>query len=122
MTEKQKRGFALMSSEDVKALAAKGGANAHRNGKAHQFTSDEARAAGSKGGHARAAKARAFSTRENPSVPSPDDRTARAKRPRTPERRPRLAAHARGGCDGPPRARWRTTSTRRRSCARSRTR
>lgn len=45
-----KRGFASMDPEKQKMLAARGGRAAHLKGTAHKFTSDEARAAGRKGG------------------------------------------------------------------------
>ncbi len=45
-----KRGFAAMDPERQREIASKGGKLAHVNGKAHEFTSDEARAAGKKGG------------------------------------------------------------------------
>jgi uncharacterized protein len=44
------RGFASMNSDRQKEIARKGGRAAHEKGKAHEFTSDEARAAGRKGG------------------------------------------------------------------------
>jgi general stress protein YciG len=47
---KKKRGFAAMDPTEVSILARRGGIAAHRNGNAHEFTSDEARAAGRKGG------------------------------------------------------------------------
>lgn len=46
------RGFAAMDPEKVRAIASKGGRAAHRVGTAHRFTSEEARAAGRKGGNA----------------------------------------------------------------------
>jgi general stress protein YciG len=46
------RGFASMSPEKQKEIASKGGKAAHQKGTAHQFTSEEARAAGRKGGQA----------------------------------------------------------------------
>lgn len=47
------RGFAAMVDRDKLAeIARKGGKAAHAAGTAHQFSSDEARAAGSKGGKA----------------------------------------------------------------------
>ena len=49
---KKKRGFATMNPEQVRELARRGGAAAHRLGTAHEFSSDEARAAGRKGGSA----------------------------------------------------------------------
>src|ERR1700722_17782037 len=43
-------GFASMDSGKQKEIARKGGMAAHRKGTAHEFTADEARAAGKKGG------------------------------------------------------------------------
>ena len=45
-----RRGFALMSADRQREIARKGGKAAHEKGTAHQFTSDEAREAGRKGG------------------------------------------------------------------------
>ena len=53
---KKLRGFAAMSPEKQREIAAKGGKKAHEKGTAHQFTSDEARDAGTKGGFAAAKK------------------------------------------------------------------
>lgn len=47
---KRRRGFATLSPERRQAIARKGGRMAHASGRAHQFTTDEARAAGKKGG------------------------------------------------------------------------
>jgi general stress protein YciG len=44
------RGFASMSSSQQREIARKGGRAAHEKGTAHEFTSDEARNAGKKGG------------------------------------------------------------------------
>ena len=52
------RGFAAMDPQLVSELAKRGGKAAHRAGTAHQFTSDEARVAGRKGGIATHALAR----------------------------------------------------------------
>lgn len=75
-----KRGFASMDPSKQKEIASKGGRAAHAKGTAHEFTSDEARVAGRKGGeavsrdrahmaaigreggHSRGARARAAST------------------------------------------------------------
>jgi general stress protein YciG len=59
-TEKPRkpRGFAAMDPKLVSELAKRGGKAAHRAGTAHQFTSDEARVAGRKGGMATHAKRR----------------------------------------------------------------
>lgn len=47
------RGFAAMDPEVQRRIAAQGGRAAHVKGTAHRFTSEEARAAGQKGGEAR---------------------------------------------------------------------
>jgi len=44
------RGFQLLSPEERRATAARGGRAAHAGGKAHKWTPDEARRAGKKGG------------------------------------------------------------------------
>ncbi|HET6249329.1 MAG TPA: KGG domain-containing protein [Tepidisphaeraceae bacterium] len=44
------RGFASMDRERQREIARKGGKAAHEKGTAHEFTTDEARAAGRKGG------------------------------------------------------------------------
>jgi general stress protein YciG len=46
------RGFAAMDRKLVSEIARKGGKAAHSAGTAHEFTSEEAREAGRKGGHA----------------------------------------------------------------------
>lgn len=50
MTNTSRRGFAAMDPEKRRATASKGGRAAHLKGTAHQFASEEARAAGRKGG------------------------------------------------------------------------
>jgi len=47
---KSKRGFASMDPEKHREIASKGGKSAHEQGKAHKFSSEEAREAGKKGG------------------------------------------------------------------------
>jgi len=49
-TGKSKRGFASMDANRQKEIASKGGRAAHAKGTAHEWTSDEARVAGRKGG------------------------------------------------------------------------
>jgi general stress protein YciG len=44
------RGFASMDQEKQRAIAREGGRAAHQSGNAHEFTSEEAREAGRKGG------------------------------------------------------------------------
>lgn len=50
--KKSNRGFASMDREKQKEIASKGGKAAHAQGRAHEFTADEARSAGRKGGEA----------------------------------------------------------------------
>lgn len=47
---KRRQGFASMSAEKQREIAAKGGRAAHSKGTAHEWTSEEARSAGRKGG------------------------------------------------------------------------
>lgn len=69
--EKKKRGFAAMDRTQVRELARKGGIAAHRAGTAHEFSSDEARAAGRKGGLAtHSGRKAAQQTQEGQSPPS----------------------------------------------------
>jgi len=49
---KSRRGFASMDPEKQRKIASAGGRAAHEQGTAHEFTRDEARAAGLKGGNA----------------------------------------------------------------------
>jgi len=51
--KKSVRGFAAMSQEKQREIARKGGRAAHEQGVAHQWTSQEAKEAGKKGGQAR---------------------------------------------------------------------
>ena len=47
-----KRGFGSMDEAKQREIASKGGQAAHLKGSAHEFSSEEARAAGRKGGEA----------------------------------------------------------------------
>lgn len=47
---KKDRGFAAMDPDKQREIASKGGKKAHADGTAHEFTSDEAKVAGKKGG------------------------------------------------------------------------
>jgi anti-anti-sigma factor len=49
---RSKRGFAAMDRERQREIASKGGKRAHQKGTAHQWTADEGREAGRKGGEA----------------------------------------------------------------------
>ncbi len=55
---KRPRGFAAMDRKLVSEIARKGGKAAHSAGTAHEFTSEEARVAGRKGGRATHARRR----------------------------------------------------------------
>jgi general stress protein YciG len=55
---KRGRGFAVMDHALVREIARKGGRAAHSAGTAHEFTSEEARIAGGKGGRATNVKRR----------------------------------------------------------------
>lgn len=50
MPNRSKRGFASMDAAKQREIASRGGRAAHAKGTAHEFSSDEARAAGRKGG------------------------------------------------------------------------
>ncbi len=69
----RRRGFAAMDRDRVKQIASKGGRAAHAAGTAHQFSSDEARVAGKKGGmapHVRRGGVRRRPTENNTPPPS----------------------------------------------------
>lgn len=57
------RGFASMDPQRQREIASEGGRAAHEKGTAHEFTSEEAREAGRKGGQARSQSNRSNSTR-----------------------------------------------------------
>ena len=64
------RGFAGMDRERQREIASQGGRAAHASGNAHQFTSEEARAAGSKRHANSAARAAADAQSRNPGTDS----------------------------------------------------
>ncbi len=51
-TGKSLRGFAAMDPAEQRRIASEGGKASHESGRGHRFTSEEARAAGRKGGQA----------------------------------------------------------------------
>ena len=55
-TPKSRRGFAAMSPERQREIARIGGRAAHEQGVAHQWSKEEAKAAGQKGGRAAGSK------------------------------------------------------------------
>jgi general stress protein YciG len=67
---KEDRGFASMDRAKQREIASKGGKAAHQKGTAHEWTSEEARDAGRKGGIASHQR-----RREQTGVPSTDDGT-----------------------------------------------
>ena len=56
--QKSRRGFAAMSAERQREIASQGGRAAHEQGVAHEWSKDEAREAGKKGGQASGSKRR----------------------------------------------------------------
>ena len=67
------RGFAAMDAEKQRQIASKGGKAAHQKGTAHEFSSEEARAAGRKGGEARARHAQSIAARNGAHAHMLDD-------------------------------------------------
>lgn len=61
---KSRRGFAAMSPERQREIASQGGRAAHRQGVAHEWNKDEAKAAGRKGGQVSGTKRKASGVRE----------------------------------------------------------
>lgn len=69
---KERRGFASMSREKQREIASKGGRAAHQKGTAHEWTSDEARSAGRKGGQiSRGGRGRLVEAIGDPAAMSP---------------------------------------------------
>jgi general stress protein YciG len=71
------RGFAAMDRSKVSEIASKGGKAAHAAGTAHQFSSDEARNAGKKGGvapHVRRGRGPRQAAASSPPVAEPKER------------------------------------------------
>ena len=74
---KERRGFASMSPEKQREIASKGGRAAHEKGTAHEWTAEEARSAGRKGGQvSRGGRGRLVVPAEVPAAPpAPSDAT-----------------------------------------------
>lgn len=100
MARQSKRGFAAMAPQKQQEIARRGGQIAHKKGTAHEFTSEEARLAGQRGGKAVSSNrqymaeigqkggrssgrnsARLRSTREGEGAQSPDNRGTREINP-----------------------------------------
>ena len=63
----EKRGFASMDPAKQREIASKGGRAVHEKGTGRQWNSEEARAAGRKGGHiSRGGRGRALTAPSNP--------------------------------------------------------
>jgi general stress protein YciG len=79
---KERRGFASMSPEKQREIASKGGRAAHEKGTAHEWTADEARNAGRKGGQvSRGGRGRlVVPAAETAAEPVADDSTSTAER------------------------------------------
>ena len=60
---KRARGFAAMDPEQQRRIASEGGKASHASGRGHRFTTEEARAAGRKGGMASRTKPVAITAR-----------------------------------------------------------
>ena len=72
-TQKERRGFASMSPEKQREIASKGGRAAHEKGTAHEWSADEARSAGRKGGQvSRGGRGRLPSAPSEPQNPDTD--------------------------------------------------
>jgi general stress protein YciG len=71
---KRPRGFAAMDRKLVSEIARKGGKAAHSAGTAHEFTSEEARVAGRKGGRATHAKRRKLIEEQQPKPSQQEDK------------------------------------------------
>ena len=73
---KERRGFASMSPEKQREIASKGGRAAHQKGTAHEWTSEEARSAGRKGGQiSRGGRGRLVDTEQAPMASPVNDPT-----------------------------------------------
>jgi len=63
-----------MSPEKQREIASKGGRAAHEKGTAHEWTADEARTAGRKGGQvSRGGRGRLSPTSSEPEAPAPEN-------------------------------------------------
>ena len=72
-SRKERRGFASMSPEKQREIASKGGRAAHQKGTAHEWTSEEARSAGRKGGQiSRGGRGKLVESPEDSSTPVRD--------------------------------------------------
>jgi general stress protein YciG len=73
---KEDRGFASMDRTKQRDIASRGGKAAHQKGTAHEWTSEEAREAGRKGGmasHRRKLEQQTTNTENNPESARPEE-------------------------------------------------
>jgi general stress protein YciG len=89
---RKRRGFAAMDPRKVSEIASKGGKAAHRAGTAHEFTPEEAREAGRKGGYATHAKRKAAGTSSAPPTPRSSEEASPESEPGA-EAQPRQEKH-----------------------------
>ena len=75
---KEDRGFASMDRSKQRDIASKGGKAAHQKGTAHEWTSEEAREAGRKGGMASHRRKQEQQQQTPDGSPSGEDTTAGA--------------------------------------------
>jgi uncharacterized protein len=89
-----RRGFAAMDPEKQREIARAGGKAAHQKGRAHEFSSDEAREAGRKGGQA------VSQNREHMSrIGAKGGRASRGRRSATPTPQQEQAERVRGNSE-----------------------
>ena len=69
---KEDRGFASMDRVKQREIASKGGKAAHQKGTAHEWTSEEAREAGRKGGMASHRRRKEMMDQGGPGTTSPE--------------------------------------------------
>ncbi len=72
---KEDRGFASMDPAKQREIASKGGKAAHQKGTAHEWTSEEAREAGRKGGMASHRRKQGDSSESSSETGSADERS-----------------------------------------------
>ena len=78
---KERRGFASMSPEKQREIASKGGRAAHEKGTAHEWTADEARSAGRRGGQvSRGGRGRLVPSDGQPAAPQNTETPATGER------------------------------------------
>lgn len=83
---KERRGFASMSTDKQREIASKGGRAAHAKGTAHEWTSEEARNAGRKGGQVSRGGRGRLAPPAEPISPSPTAMSDVPLGPASPER------------------------------------